>query len=140
MTEKPIPPVDPWTKPYWDAAREHKLLLQFCPRCSKHIFYPRRYCPDCNSDQLEWVESAGVGKVYAFTVVRNNAPSAFIGDIPYVVAVVRLDEGVQMMTNIVDCDLDLVQSGMPVEVVFEKLTDEITLPKFRPVSDQAGRS
>jgi uncharacterized OB-fold protein len=132
MSVKPLPPVDPWTRPYWAAAREHKLLLQFCPACAKHIFYPRRYCPYCDSDQLTWVESAGIGKVYAFTVVRNNAPSAFIADMPYVIAVVRLNEGVQMMTNIIGCNPDDVQSEMSVEVVFEKLNEEITLPKFRP--------
>jgi uncharacterized OB-fold protein len=132
MTIKPSPPVDPWTKPYWAAASEHKLLLQYCPACAKHIFYPRRYCPFCDSDQLDWVESAGKGKVYAFTVVCNNAPSAFIADMPYVIAIVKLTEGVQMMTNIVGCNPDEVRSEMAVEVVFEKLNEEITLPKFRP--------
>jgi uncharacterized OB-fold protein len=132
MPVKPTPPVDPWTRPYWEAARENKLLLQYCPNCAKHIFYPRRFCPFCDSDQLEWVESAGIGKVYAFTVVHNNAPSAFIEDMPYIIAVVRLKEGVQMMTNIVGCDPQDVHSEMSVEVVFEKLNEEISLPKFRP--------
>jgi uncharacterized OB-fold protein len=70
--------------------------------------------------------------VYAFTVVHNNAPSAFIEDMPYIIAVVRLKEGVQMMTNIVGCDPQDVHSEMSVEVVFEKLNEEISLPKFRP--------
>lgn len=133
MPDKPLPPVDPWTRPYWAGARENKLVLQFCPSCKKHIFYPRRYCPTCDSDRLEWVESPGRGKVYAYTIVRNNAPSAFLADMPYVIAIVRLDEGVQMMTNIVGCDPEEVRSEMPVEVVFEKVTEKITLPKFRPV-------
>ncbi len=75
----------------------------------------------------------GMGKVYAYSVVQNNAPSAFMSDMPFVIAIVRLDEGVQMMTNIVGCDPALVHCEMPVTVVFEKLNDEITLPKFKPV-------
>jgi uncharacterized OB-fold protein len=132
MTVKPAPPVDPWTRPYWDAARENRLLLQYCPACKKHIFYPRRSCPLCDSDHLEWAESPGMGRVYAFTVVINNAPSAFTADMPYVIAIVKLDEGVQMMTNIVGCDPNEVYSEMPVEVVFEPLNQEITLTKFKP--------
>ena len=133
MPEKPVPPIDPWTKPYWDAAQVHKLLLQFCPACQSHIFYPRRYCPSCFSEQLEWVESPGKGKVYSFTVVHNNAPSAFLADMPYIIAVVKLDEGVQMMTNLIGCDPASVYCEMPVRVAFERLTEEITLPKFKPL-------
>jgi uncharacterized OB-fold protein len=130
---KPLPPIDPWTRPYWAAAREHKLLLQYCPACQKHVFYPRRYCPTCASDQLEWVESPGIGKVYSFTVVQNNAPSAFVDDMPFIIAVVKLAEGVQMMTNIVGCDPNEVTCEMAVKVVFEELTEEISLPKFKPL-------
>ena len=139
MPAKPTPPMDPWTRPYWEAAREQRLLLQFCPACANHIFYPRRYCPFCDSDQLEWRESAGTGKIYAYTIVRSNAPSAFIADIPYVIAVVRLDEGPQMMSNIVGCDPDDVRSEMAVEVVFDKLSDTLTLPKFKPARNADAR-
>jgi uncharacterized OB-fold protein len=132
MSDKPTPPIDTWTEPFWTAVRENKLLLQFCPACEHFIFYPRRYCPFCDSEQIEWVQAAGRGKVYAFTVVRNNAPSAFLDDLPFVIAIVRLEEGVQMMTNIVGCDPDKVYSEMPVEVVFEPLNAEISLPKFTP--------
>ncbi len=134
MTVKPTPPLDPWTRPYWEAARENRLLLQYCEKCARHIFYPRRYCPFCDNDQLSWVESRGLGHIYAFTVVYNNAPSAFLPDMPYVIAIVKLDEGVQMMSNIVGCSPEQVQSELRVEVVFEKVSDEVTLPKFRPAS------
>lgn len=130
--EKPVPPVNFWTAPYWEAAREGKLIIQKCQNCQKYIFYPRMSCPFCFSDRIEWVQASGRGTVYTYTVVSNNAPSAFLADMPYVVAVVRLEEGVQMMTNIVGCDPGEVYCDMPVKVVFEKLTDEITLPKFRP--------
>ena len=131
-TEKPIPPINIWSEPYWKAAREGKLLIQQCEKCGRHIFYPRLACPFCFSDHVKWVEVTGKGTVYSFSVVENNAPSAFIGDMPFVIAIVRLEEGVQLMTNIVGCDPKEVRCEMPIEVVFEKLNDEITLPKFKP--------
>ncbi|MBW1790129.1 MAG: Zn-ribbon domain-containing OB-fold protein [Deltaproteobacteria bacterium] len=132
IPEKPVPVVNPWAKPFWEAARDEKLIIQKCKDCETYIFYPRIACPHCFSDGVEWVETSGRGTVYSYSVVTNNAPSAFIKDMPYVIAVVRLDEGVQMLTNIIGCDPDEVQFDMPVEVVFEKLNDEFTLPKFKP--------
>ncbi len=131
-TPKPVPPIHPWTEPFWKAAREGKLLIQRCEECHRPIFYPRLNCPNCLSNQLTWIESTGRGRIYTFSVVQNNAPSAFLDDMPFVIAIVRLDEGVQMMTNIVGCDPGQVRCDMPVTVVFEKLNDEITLPKFKP--------
>jgi hypothetical protein len=131
--EKPSPAVNPCAKPFWDAAKEEKLILQKCKECDKHIFYPRMVCPHCFSDEIEWVEASGKGILFSYTVVENNAPSAFVNDVPFVVALVRLDEGVQMLSNVVDCDFDELRCDMPVEVTFERLNDEFTLPKFRPV-------
>jgi uncharacterized OB-fold protein len=131
--QKPVPEVNPWAKPFWEAAHDEKLMLQKCTDCNKHIFYPRIACPHCFSDNVEWVEASGKGTIFSYTVVENNAPSAFIADMPYVVAIIRLEEGVQMLSNIVDCDFNELRCDMPVEVTFEKLNDEFTLPKFRPV-------
>lgn len=128
---KPLPPIHPWTKPFWDGTREGKLLIEQCQECHHHIFYPRLSCPFCLSDRLGWIESTGRGTIYTFSVVQNNAPSAFLDDMPFVIAIVRLEEGVQMMTNIVGCDPAEVRCDMPVTVTFEPLDDEITLPKFR---------
>jgi len=134
IAKKPVPIVNPWARPFWKAAQEGKLIFQRCKDCKKNIFYPRIACPFCFSDNLEWVEASGKGTVYTYTVVENNAPSAFINDMPFVIAIVKLEEeGVQMLTNIVGCDPQEVRCDMPVEVVFEKLDDEFTLPKFRPV-------
>jgi uncharacterized OB-fold protein len=130
---KPVPIVNPWARPFWEAARERRLLIQHCRDCHKHVFYPRVACPHCFSGNLEWVQASGRGTVYSYTVVYANAPSAFIADIPYVVAVIQLAEGVRMLSNIVECDLDALRCDMPVEVTFERLNDEFTLPKFRPV-------
>jgi len=136
---KPVPTIDEWTRPYWDAARAGKLTIQRCGDCGRHVFYPRHSCPFCSSDRLEWIQASGRGAVYTFTVVHNNAPSPFLGDMPFVIAVVRLEEGVQMMTNIVGCHPGEVRCDMPVEVTFEKLDDDFTLPKFKPLSSPGER-
>lgn len=131
---KPVPRVSTWTAEFWKGCREGKLLIQRCRSCGKNIFYPRMCCIDCFSEDLEWVESSGKGRVYSYTIVRNNAPSAFLEDMPFVIAIVKLDEGVQMCTNIVGCAPEEVYCEMPVEVTFEKLNDEFTLPKFKPAA------
>lgn len=129
---KPLPVVATWARPFWDAARESRLMLQHCDDCGKVIFYPRLSCPHCFSNNLGWQPASGHGTIYSYTVVEANAPSAFANDIPYVVAVIRLEEGVQMLSNVINCDLAQLRCDMPVEVVFERLNDEFTLPKFRP--------
>ena len=132
--QKPSPVVNPWSQPFWDAAREEKLVIQHCKDCGANIFYPRIACPQCFSDNLEWIQASGKGTVYTYTVVVSNSPSAFIADMPFVIAIVKLEEGVQMLSNIVGCKPEDVRCDMPVEVVFEKLNEEFKLPKFRPVS------
>jgi uncharacterized OB-fold protein len=134
MPDKPIPPVQPWGEPFWAGARERRLVIQKCVSCKKYVFYPRLGCPFCFSDRLEWVQASGRGTVYSYSVVRNNPPSSFMDDLPFVIAIVELEEGVRMMTNIVDCDPEVVDCDMPVQVTFERLNDEITLPKFKPLA------
>ena len=131
--KKPAPIVNDWARRFWEAANAGRLEIQKCTECGKHIFYPRIACPHCSSDKIAWVNASGKGTVYSYTVVENNAPSAFVQDIPYVVAVVKLAEGVQMLSNIVGCPPEQVKCDMPVEVTFERLDDEFTLPKFRPL-------
>ncbi|MBU1276113.1 MAG: Zn-ribbon domain-containing OB-fold protein [Proteobacteria bacterium] len=131
--QKPGPVVNEWARPYWDYAKQNKFCLQQCNDCGKHIFYPRIACPHCGSSDVKWVEVSGKGRIYSYTVVENNAPSAFQADVPYVVAIIKLEEGVQLLSNVVECDPYQLEFDMPVEVVFEKLDEEVTLPKFRPV-------
>jgi len=137
MTEvlKPVPVVNTWAQPFWDATKEERLIIQKCKDCGEHIFYPRIACINCFSDNLDWIECSGRGTIYTYTVVEANAPSAFIQDLPYVVAVVILEEGVRMLSNIIDCDPYLVKCDMPVQVTFEKLNDDFTLPKFIPLNE-----
>jgi len=130
--KKPVPIVNDWARPFWEATLRNTLSIQRCKDCANHIFYPRIACPHCGSANVEWVDASGKGKVYSYTVVESNSPSAFIADIPYVVAIVELAEGVRMLSNVVGCDPSTVRCDMPVEVVFEKLDDEFTLPMFKP--------
>lgn len=130
---KPLPVPDADTRPFWEAAKQHKLSIQKCGACGKHVFYPRRYCNHCNSAApLEWVEAKGTGTVYTYTVARRPASRAFEGDVPYVVALIDLDEGARMMSGIVGCPVEQVKIGMRVRVVFDDVTPDISLPKFTP--------
>lgn len=128
---KPLPKPTPWSKPFWEGCKQHKLLIQECLKCNTKIFYPKLYCPICLSSEIRWIEASGKGRVYTFTTVYNYQPADFSSDVPYIIAVIRLDEGVQLMSNIVDCTPEEIGCDMEVEVVFEDVTDNITLPKFR---------
>jgi len=129
---KPVPVVNAWSKPYWEAANENKFVIQKCKSCGKYNFIPRMVCPHCFGDELEWVEASGKGTVYSYTTVLNNAPSAFAADVPYVVAIIRLAEGPQMVSNIVGIEPEKIKCDMEVEVTFERLNDQFNLPKWRP--------
>jgi len=129
---KPVPVPTKETKPYWDGCKKHELHIQKCVACDHYQFYPRLYCTACMSDRVEWVKASGRAKVLSFTIVYRPVTQAFAGDVPYVVALVTLDEGPQMMTNIIGCPPEQVKIGMPVRVTFEDWTEEISVPKFRP--------
>lgn len=129
---KPIPRVNEESKGYWEACRRHELRIQRCRACAELRFYPRALCPACLSSDVEWVLCSGLGTVYTFTVTHQNHAPGFREALPYVLAYVELEEGVQMLTNVVDCPPEEVHIGMPVEVTFEDVTDEIAVPRFRP--------
>ena len=122
----PAPAVNPEIKPYFDAAGEGRLLVKKCKACGQFHHYPRAICPHCFSDQTEWTEAKGTGTVYTYSVLRRGAP------VPYCIAYVTLDEGVTMMTNIVDCDLDAVRIGMKVKVTFKPTDGGPSVPVFTP--------
>ena len=130
---RPMPVVQPWARPFWEAAREGRLVLQHCDDCGKPIHYPRVACPHCGSVRIDWREASGRGTVYSYTVVVSNAPSAFIADMPYVVAIIELDEGVRMLSNLINYEPEALRCDMPVEVVFERQNDKFVFPKFRPI-------
>jgi uncharacterized OB-fold protein len=130
----PLPVITTLSKVFWDGCKEEKLLYQHCRDCGEVIFFPKYLCPNCMSHNLEWLESKGKGKIATFTVTHNFAPPAFMAEVPYCVAIIELDEGYRMMSNMVECDFEELECDMPVEVVFDQVTEEVTLPKFRPVT------
>jgi uncharacterized OB-fold protein len=95
-------------------------------------FYPRIVCTECTSRNLEWVKASGQGKIRTFTIVRLPVSEAYAADVPYVVALIELEEGPTMMSNVVDCDPEALRIGDPVQVLFEDWSDDISIPKFSP--------
>ncbi|MDP1818862.1 MAG: Zn-ribbon domain-containing OB-fold protein [Acidimicrobiales bacterium] len=130
---KPMPQPTAVSQPYWDAAGEHRLVAPRCRSCRTLFLYPRATCPACLSTDLDWEQLSGRGRVYTFTVVRQAAHPAFTEDVPYVLAIVELDEGPRLLTNVIGCDPAEVRCDQPVEVVFDD-TGEVTVPKFQPVA------
>jgi len=122
----PAPEPNPETKPFWDAATEGRLLIKKCVTCGQVHFYPRAICPFCGSDKTEWVTASGRGTVYSYSVMRRVP-------IPYALAYVTLEEGVTMMTNIVDGDLDAIRIGQRVTVAFKPSEGGPPVPMFRPM-------
>ncbi|HJQ85610.1 MAG TPA: Zn-ribbon domain-containing OB-fold protein [Candidatus Binatia bacterium] len=132
----PVPVPSPESRPFWEAARRHELVLQRCGACGRFLFYPRVACPHCLSADLEWRATSGRGTVHTFTIVHRGQRDFPLGT-PYVIAIVELAEGPRLMTNLVGVapDLDHVRIGMPVEVVFQDVRPDVALPRFRPASD-----
>ena len=132
--DKPLPHINSESKEFWEGCHRHELLIQRCLACSTFRHYPRIICPNCGSWDTQWVKVSGKGKVYSWTVAHQAFHPGFADDVPYASVIVELAEGVRMMTNIIDANPDELYVGMPVEVVFEDVSSEITLPKFRKSS------
>jgi uncharacterized OB-fold protein len=132
--EKPLPEFRPETKPYWEACKRHEFVLPRSRATNEFFFYPRAISPgEDMSDDIEWIKASGKAKVWTYAIHHMGPTKAYKGEPPYVVALVETEEGVKMMTNVVDCDPKDVHIGMDVEVVFDDVTPEVALPKFRPV-------
>ena len=132
---KPMPVIEhkALTAPFWEGAKRHELMMQRCRACSNFIFYPREQCPVCFSQDLEWQQVSGRGRVFAYTNVYQPAHPAFNDEAPYCFAVVQLDEGgIRMPTNIVGIAPDDVRVDMRVVVEFDDVSEDWTLVKFRP--------
>ena len=136
--DKNLPQPTAETAAYWEGCRKHQLLIQRCTQCGHYQFYPRIICTACMSDGVEWVQASGHGQVLSFTVIHRAVSAAYKADVPYVLALIELDEGPTMMSNVVEIDAQNVAIGLPVEVVFEEWSDEITIPKFRPANATSG--
>jgi uncharacterized OB-fold protein len=131
MYEKPLPAIDGESRSFWQAARERRLEIMRCRGCGKHFFYPRELCPFCHSDAPERVMASGRGTIYSFTIARRPAGPAFKADVPYVVALVELEEGPRLMTNILTPDVASVRIGQKVTAVYDDVSEDLTLVKFK---------
>jgi uncharacterized OB-fold protein len=131
--KKPLPRPNRLSTPYWEGAKAHELRILHCLACSNKVLPPSNHCPRCLQTELEWVTASGRGKVWSWVVFHQRYFPAFEDDLPYNVAYVELDEGPRLMTNLVECAPGDIHCDMPVEVVFDDVTPEISLPKFRPV-------
>ena len=129
---KPLPTVVGETRPYWESCRRGELVIQRCEKCGQYQFYPRGICANCWSTDVKWVKSTGRGTVWTYTVTYQNRSQGFAQEVPYVLALVELEEGVRMFSNIVECNPRDVTVGMPVEVTFVQATDRISVPFFKP--------
>lgn len=131
-TARPAPVATEVTRPFWEATRQHRLLIQHCSDCGRPQFYPRAFCRHCLGDRLEWRESSGRGRIYTFTINHRAANPHMADKLPYVVAIVTLDEGVRMMGNVVG-SLDTLRIDAPVTVRFLDLDADHSLPQFELV-------
>lgn len=135
MADRPVPLADDVSRPYWEAAGRGELLFQECPACGHRQLYPRALCTVCAATP-EWRTSSGRGTVYSCTVIRQNWAQPFREMLPYVVAMVELEEGPRLMSNVTDCSPEDVSVGMPVEAWFLAVEDGLALPMFRPVASR----
>lgn len=129
----PVPRITPDTRDFWEACRAHKLIVQRCERCRTYRFAPSPICPRCQSADFTNVESLGVGEVFTWTVTHRTVHPAVNDNLPFNVAVIRLNDcgGAFITSNLVDVRNEDIHAGMPVEVVWDKINEQITLPRFR---------
>jgi hypothetical protein len=128
---------DHLTQPFWDAAKQDRLVAPRCSDCGTFRLPPSAYCFNCQSRAIDWEELPGTGTIYSFTVVRHPLHPDLAPACPYVSGTVELDgtqgAGARMLVNIIDCDPDTVKIGDRVEIVWEHVNDEMSTPRFRPI-------
>jgi len=129
---KPLPQVSPEMAPFFDAARRHVLAVQHCAGCGTMRFPARTICSKCLSRDATWAPVSGRGTVFSFAIMHQAIHPGFAAETPYAVVVVELDEGPRLVTNIVQGDIDTLRVDMPLEAVFDEVTPEWTLVKFKP--------
>lgn len=136
---KPLPEPTEVSAEFWKALKRHELCIQHCQNCGSYVFYPRTLCPQCFGINLRWERVSGHGKVYSYTIVHRAGIPGFEKDVPYVFAIVELEEGPRMTTNIIGVEPEKVRIDMEVESTFDDITPEITLLKFKPRSSNNSR-
>ena len=128
---KPLPKPTPETQPFWDGCKAHELRIQRCSGCGALRYWGQPMCSRCNSLESEAVKASGRGRIWSYTTTYHGFSRAWKEAVPYTVVVVELDEGPRMTSNLVEADPAEIKVGLPVEVVWDDVTAEVTLPKFR---------
>jgi uncharacterized OB-fold protein len=128
---RPLPEITPEMAPFWEAARRHELVVQRCRGCGTLRFPARDICSRCLSRDAEWAPVSGRGTIFSFAVMHQVYHPGFADEVPYAVVVVELEEGARLLSNLIDCPVAEIAVGMPVSVVFDDLTPDVTLPRFR---------
>jgi uncharacterized OB-fold protein len=118
------------SRPYWEGLKQGELRIQRCKTCTKAVFYPRAICPHCHSDQLEWIVASGKGTIYAYTVA-HQAFGPFAADVPFVIVLIELEEGARMLSRLLDAPRERVTIGAAVQVIYEQVEEDLTLPYVR---------
>jgi uncharacterized protein len=132
--KKPIPVPSLESQPYWDGLRENKLLMPRCDACGHHWFPPSLLCPHCSAENWSWAAVSGRGRVFSYVVYHRVYHPGFADEVPYAVAVIELDEGPRMISNVVGIAPDKLVCDMKVEIAYEAISTTVTLPKFKPAS------
>jgi uncharacterized OB-fold protein len=127
-----LPTPDQFTQPWWDAAAEGRLVISRCRTCHEAHYYPRPFCPRCGGDDVAWEDASGRATLYTWSVVYQNDLPPFSQKVPYVAAVVDLEEGPRMMTNVIGGDFDRLAVGLALHVDFEDIGEGFHIPVFRP--------
>lgn len=137
---KPLPQITDLTRPFWTAAKNGRLVLQKCGKCSTFNFFPKPWCIECGSRDLAWTDAKPFGTVYSFTTshtVSMNYPG-WEADLPVMMCLIDLDDGVRLYGQVTGCQPEQLKIGMRVQVYFEDISDQAGIPKFRPVQQPAG--
>jgi uncharacterized OB-fold protein len=129
---KPLPQIAPEMVPFFAAAGRHELVVQQCERCGTRRFPARTICSVCLGRDAAWVPATGRGTVFSYAVMHQANHPGFAAEVPYAVVVVALEEGVRLLSNLVECPVAEIRIGMPVEVVFDDVSPDVALPRFRP--------
>ncbi|HJO02701.1 MAG TPA: OB-fold domain-containing protein [Acidobacteriota bacterium] len=131
--EKPLPIPTPRTQPFWDALREHQVRLQRCSECQTLIYYPRSHCTHCLSEKLAWEDIGGEGTLYTYTVARRPTHPLFADEVPQLIIVVELEEGVRLTSTLVNGLEEDLEIGMRLKPVFEDIPDhDVTMLRYEP--------
>ena len=133
MNQKPLPEVKAFSAPYWSAAREGRFVIQHCKACGAFIFYPRPVCPECFGGEFDWAQASGEGEVLTYSVVYQAPYPAYAPNTPYILAVIKLKEGPQMMANVLNCPTKGIKVGLKVRVCFEERQGAFKVPQFTPI-------